>query len=313
MNEVTQNKMEEFVAATICGDLEFIRECVIQGYDVNAPRPKFGKTPLMYAAIHGQVEVVLELLEAGANPDQKIRTNEDKGATALMLAAGMSKSEHLGYVIRLLSEAGADLNAFDNTARNALMWAIDRESPSMLAIESLIEGGADPDARDSHGRTTLMFLQRFINSSFSGRACEEIGGRLLEAGASEEGLEQIGLNQAIDRADIEEVRRLIREGVDVNHLCEEVTPLTLAAAGGQLEIVRVLLEAGADVNLRDDDEEFTPLIGAAYDGHIEIVEVLLDAGANVKTSIPEDGTALDYAREGGHSRIAEFLEHHMAA
>ena len=57
------------------------------------------------------------------------------------------------------------------------------------------------------------------------------------------------------------------------------TALILAAQSGHVEVVRLLLEAGADKDVADDDGA-TALMEAAYRGHVEVVRLLLEAGAD---------------------------------
>jgi cytohesin len=83
------------------------------------------------------------------------------------------------------------------------------------------------------------------------------------------------------RGHIEIVRALIDAGADVNKVRDNgMTPLFAAAYKGHGDIVRALIDAGADVNKARDDGA-TPLFAAAQQGHVEIVRALIDAGADV--------------------------------
>ncbi len=84
-----------------------------------------------------------------------------------------------------------------------------------------------------------------------------------------------------------------------------------ASYGGLHGAVRMLLAEGVDPDTRDSDG-WTALMYATYGGHLEVVEVLLDAGADA--SIESYGaSALWWAREKGHSGIVHLLESHTAA
>ena len=66
-------------------------------------------------------------------------------------------------------------------------------------------------------------------------------------------------------------------------------PVYLAAMGGHLEVVRLLLEAGADLNLQDEATALTP---AAFNGQLEVVQLLLKAGAD-QNAQRQSGNGLD--------------------
>jgi ankyrin repeat protein len=70
------------------------------------------------------------------------------------------------------------------------------------------------------------------------------------------------------------------------------TPLMFAAEHGLLEILRVLIDKGADVNAADNND-WTALMSAANQGNLTTVQVLLDKGANIKQTNADGLTVLD--------------------
>jgi len=82
-------------------------------------------------------------------------------------------------------------------------------------------------------------------------------------------------------------------------------PLFLAAGEGKLDVVRYLLDEGADVNARENWGS-TPLIEAAYSGHADVIKELLLRGADINV-ISEQGTALDIAINRNNTAVADLL------
>lgn len=151
------------------------------------------------------------------------------------------------------------------------------------------------------------------------------------------------LMKAINKNDSAKVKELIRQGADVNELeANGDAPLVMAAYKGYNEIVRVLLEAGADVEAVDPSMKATALHAAAYAGraeaaqllvdfhidinkqgpyngytalhdaiwqnNVEVVKVLLAAGADL-TLLSNDGQSpLDFARSRNHKEIVKLIE-----
>lgn len=148
------------------------------------------------------------------------------------------------------------------------------------------------------------------------------------------------LKEAIDNGDSEQVRQLLNAGaVNVDQIIwsEYVTPIEQAANLGHVEIVKALIDAGfhpdlgntslplccavsngkidinklliavgADVNKRDSDG-LTPLMIAAAKGNIEIVRVLVEAGADVNFQTEDEETALGCAASNARQEVFDYL------
>ena len=85
-------------------------------------------------------------------------------------------------------------------------------------------------------------------------------------------------------------------------------PLFLAASEGKLDVVRYLLDEGANVNARESSGS-TPLAEAAYYGHVDVIKELLLRGADIN-AIGEQGTALDIASKQKNTATVDLLKHH---
>ena len=108
------------------------------------------------------------------------------------------------------------------------------------------------------------------------------------------------------------VRLLLRHGARVDAASSNamhVMPLHSAAAAHSVPIARLLLEHGAPVNARQGggDSGFTPLMEAAFNGQVDMVEILVDHGADRHLRDEEGRTAADHARARGHDSLAERL------
>lgn len=108
----------------------------------------------------------------------------------------------------------------------------------------------------------------------------------------------------------ETARMLLDHGADPNRAgmgAMKVTPLHAAVSSGQSQIVQWLLDAGADVDARQQ-MDYTPLMGAAANARTEIIDLLLARGADRSLKSTDGKTAADVAREHGHAEVAERLE-----
>jgi len=105
------------------------------------------------------------------------------------------------------------------------------------------------------------------------------------------------------------VAALLGRGADVHQRAANplrVQPLHSAAVAADVEIVRALLDAGADVDARQQ-AGVTPLMGAAAGGAVELVRLLLDAGADPSLKDDAGRTAADWATDRGQVETAALL------
>jgi ankyrin repeat protein len=113
---------------------------------------------------------------------------------------------------------------------------------------------------------------------------------------------------AADRGSLDVVKLLLARGADVN--AKEArggqSALMWAVAENHPDIVRALVEGGADVRARSSGG-FTPLLFAAQQGDVDSARILLDAGADVNEGTPKDGSALLIAAATGHDDLTTFL------
>ena len=204
--------------------------------------------------------------------DEVLNGDAFAGITALQGAVISNKIE----MVELILEAGADVNApacgCGSGGRTALQMAVGLTEPSSGLLQLLLDEGADVNAPAAPGST---------------------GRTALEA--------------AIESGDIGRVRTLLEYNADCNAPGRSTPALTLAAESGiwdtdeKLEVVNMLLNAGADVNYGfDTDIGKTPLVAAVQKGGIEVVELLLNSGAHVNPTVGK--TPLEAAMEAERDR-----------
>jgi len=107
------------------------------------------------------------------------------------------------------------------------------------------------------------------------------------------------------------VRHLVGLGIDINRRGGTFggSPINEAASEGHLDVVRYLLEVGAELDISDPVRN--PLFGAIYGGHIDIVKLLVEKGIDAHVKYTGESMinmdALAFARERGQTDIAALL------
>ena len=140
-------------------------------------------------------------------------------------------------------------------------------------------------------------------------ACVALAALMLHCGTSGTAKDLI---YAATFGDVEGVRAALRAGANPNAVdASRSSPLRAAAERGHLEIVQLLVDAGADVDLRPDSfwagRGVNPLSAAAKSGQAEVVAFLLTRGARIEATDGSGRTALHHAAQGGQPRVVEIL------
>ncbi|WP_249660606.1 ankyrin repeat domain-containing protein [Lysinibacillus fusiformis] len=115
------------------------------------------------------------------------------------------------------------------------------------------------------------------------------------------------LFQAVEKRNIESLKRVINEKVDINAQdSNNRTALMIATYNQDVEVAKLLIDAGADVNIQDDMKN-TPFLYAGAEGYLDILKLTIQADADPTIVNRYGGTALIPAAEHGYINVIEEL------
>lgn len=310
------------------------------GANPNAALPN-GETAIMTAAASGSVQAVKALLDHGAQVDAK---ENDRGQTALMWAASQQHSE----VVRLLIEHHADVDARSKTGFTPLLFAAragDLESARVLLAAGARINDTTPDGTSPllvASASVVAIASKDYRLNVSPSDHEKLALFLLKKGADTsktDGLGRTPLHAAVETGKVELVKALLAHGADPNaRMTKDESPLPgdyvarngfvgasafwVAARASDLNLMRILVAAGADPKLPNRDN-VTPLMVAAGATQTENrlppesqvlagVKLCLDLGNDVNVAGRNGQTALHVAAALGEDDVIQFLFDHGA-
>ena len=259
-------------------DKRSVQNIIRAGANVNA-RDVVGRTAFMNAVHQGHMSVIDTLLNSNIDLD----VQDKKGHTAFSLVTYMDSIE---LVDKLLPYAGLPLPEVPyarphDAARQTQLILGAAAGQSFEAMRFLLDNGVHPDMANLSGVTALMLVVYRKNA--------KLMDLLLRYGANPNAQTQLGqgaLHIAVDLAYLHGIEALLQAGVDINKAdkMQGYTPLIMAARQSAPQTMQVLLKAGAKVNIRDRWHK-TALVYAVEHNNALMVKMLLQYGAdpNLKT------------------------------
>ncbi|KAL3278379.1 hypothetical protein HHI36_013707 [Cryptolaemus montrouzieri] len=286
------------------------------------------KTSLVEACTDGDVRTVQKLLTEGG---RSVHETSEEGESLLSLACSAGYFElaqvllamhanvedrgikgectplmeaasagHLD-IVRLLVAHGADVNAQSTTGNTPLMYGC--AGGHTEVVQFLLQHGANVEDHNENGHTPLM------EAASAGHV--GLAKILLMHGAGinthSNEFKESALTLACYKGHLDMVRFLLEAGADQEHKTDEMhTALMEASMDGHVEVARLLLDSGAQVNMPTDSFE-SPLTLAACGGHVDLAMLLIERGANIEEVNDEGYTPLMEAAREGHEEMVHLL------
>ncbi len=306
------------------------------GADPNSTETWNGQSALMWAAAEGHVSVVQTLIAHGAD----IAARSNSGTTPLLFAARKGSMD----AVRALLAAGSDVNEQRPDAATSLLVAVINGHEDL--VDLLLDRGADPNVEGGSTRITVQGQRarpmplEFRTLGYSERESEGVGrgnifGRPLQAAVHVANwhISDQFISVNLDRMRV--IEALLAHGADVNgqNTMEEprwsgaryrrhmtgATAFMFAAKVADVEVMRLLLEHGADPTINTIDD-ITPLMAAAgiswasnqeRASEAQVLEAVMllveELGADVNFESDLGETAMHAAAYRGANTVVQYL------
>ncbi len=320
--------------AAVRGDLEAVRTFIEADASAVNDGDTLQKRPLSAAVEGDHRELVRFLLDQGADPKlpegrscpygaalMTASVKDDLEQARWLLEAGADPNGHIDSSGTAASRAGSDamrglLYSHGGRAPEAWVYAQQGDFETLAAI---LRYCPDPFTDEEHGYQTTPYTaiisggERNARNGKPSDAHEAMLSMLLQR---EYPLPKVlteckGYLYHVPSM----TRQLLEHGLDPNLPdWQRRTPLHDLCNGHRhiaepLELIRMFLEFGADINAIDEEDRSTPLGIAAREGNLDQVKLMLDAGADPSAAGAPWATPVAWAERRGHSEIAELLGH----
>ena len=268
-----------------------VKAIIEHGADVNAMNNR-GQTPLWFACCDGQKDLVMLLLDRGADPNI-----HDKNEDSCLHAAihGHCSMETVQAII----DHGAQVNAVNKDGATPLLFACSTAQAN--AVNLLLNTKADPNIAYADGDTSL-------HAAIAADCTKETIHELIDHGSDNNAVNQRGRTALLlgcFYGQMDSVKVLLEAGSDPHIADEEGFTCLHAAIDGYCskDTLQALIDHGAHVDAARKDGT-NALLRACSTGQSESVNVLLEAGAEVNIAKPNGNTCLHEAINGHCSREA---------
>ena len=280
--------------ASINGDAAIIAALLKAGADANEHLP-LGRTPLMAASRTGNVEAIQVLLDHGADVNARETL---RGTTPLMWAA----DEGHAAAIQLLIQRGADFKARSDMTERGRGPALGKANDPRKQVAAQGRALAAGRALDLRDLSALRGDDNGIGGPGAGGIAR--GGR-TRGGRAPTGRATDGVDQGFDQNDDAAVAAFGFRGRPAPKDGGALTPLVYAVRADDLDSVKVLLAAGADVN-QVTGYGWSPLLVATQNRYYRLGAYLIDHGADVNLANHGGWTPLYLATDNRNIESGDY-------
>jgi ankyrin repeat protein len=322
---VTAQAETVLMKASRDGNADAVKVLLEHGAEVNVKENFRGQTAVMWAAAEGHPDIVKLLAAHGADLNLRSYDRDTTlpkmaagtpaapiargGLTALLFAARQGEIE----TAKALLDAKADINAVDSDGNNALTLAILNTHYDLTRL--LIERGADPNVAAKNGRTALYSAVEMHDVDWSPRPAH----KEVDKATSMDIIHALLDHKANVNAQLTAPAPIEKHAQDMGDksLGAGATPFTRAARSADVELMRLLLDKGADPKLVGKDNQTALMVAAGvnYNDHIrgteaealEAVQLCVSLGLDVNAATDKGETALHGAAHRGADSITKFL------
>ena len=254
------------------------------------------KQLLLQSCRDGSVAMVQQLLtqhpDLGAQIDSL--TDDDGGNTALIIA---SESGHSG-IVKVLLQCGANVDRKNSSGWTALMKASEKGDSKLEIIDLLLRHGAQVDLQSDEGYTALMLAARHGQTKLATKLVRECGA-IVDLKQTDWYPSRTALMEASESGCVDIVKVLLEHGADGLGWA-----LAIAILNKHNDIIELLLKHGAQINDENWSDIFPlpPLVEAVEAGDADVVKLLLEHGAK-----EELDWAMTNARFNNNAEIVKTL------
>jgi len=326
VNTLTTERGETvLMTASRAGNTAAVKVLLVHGADANAKESFRGQTSLMWAAAENHPDIVKLLVAHGADP--KLRSNDRDttppklmagtpaapisrgGLTALVFAARQGSIESS----KALIDAGAGINDGDADGNNPLLIAILNNHDELAQM--LIERGADVNAVNKDGRSPLFTAVDAHDVDWSDRPLVKETDKVSSMDVIKSLLDHKA-NVNVQLTAVSIIKKAAQDSAD-RTLGVGATSFMRAARSGDVEVMKLLLDHGADPKLANKDG-VTALSVAAGMGYtdsnrgtepqaLDAVKLCVSLGLDVNAGTDKGETPLHGASRRGANTIIQYL------
>ncbi len=276
-NSATTSGTTALMFAAESGHLDAVKALLGGGANVNATEPVKGETALTFAAAYGRADVIRELTAHGA--DVKVRTKvQDLSAFA--------KEEQLRFIAERGGQQGqsgqpaARGRGSEPPAAAATSAVAKPEDKKADDKKPATDNSAPDEKKPAADKAPTVDEKKAATDKAATPDQKKPDAAAAEAGGAAGNAARGGRGRAVDPTkQVPGLERQYNYTELIGHW-GGLSPLHLAARQGQLEAVKALVEAGADVNQPGAGDRVTPMLIAIINGHYDVAKYLLETGAD---------------------------------